>query len=112
MVLLRNDGKNHEEIIDFISYSYRSVAYWCIHGNPDDLESFKDGRAQGNYRKATPECIAELLSVIKQEPIVFGYKFGRWTTGPRILIVLDNASYHKKQTIIDQLANECPNLER
>lgn len=80
MVLLRNDGKTYEEIMAFIGCSYRSVAHWCIHGNPDDLSSFKDGRAAGNYRKATPEYIAELLSVIEQEPIVFGYEFGRWTT--------------------------------
>ena len=31
--------------------------------------------------------------------------------GPRILIVLDNASDRKKQTVIDQLVLECPNLE-
>jgi transposase len=31
--------------------------------------------------------------------------------GPKILIVLDNTSYHKKQTVIDQLADEYPNLE-
>ena len=80
MVLLRNDGKTYEEIVGFIGCSYRSVAHWCIHGDPDDLESFKDGRAQGNYRKATPEYIAELLRVIEQEPIAFGYEFGRWTT--------------------------------
>jgi transposase len=80
MLLLRNDGKTYEEIMGFIGCSYRSVAHWCIHGNPDDLESFKDGRAQGNYRKATPEYIAELLNVIEQEPIAFGYEFGRWTT--------------------------------
>ena len=61
----------------FIGCSYRSVAHWCIHGDPDHLESFKDGRAQGNYRKATPEYIAELLSVIEQEPIAFGYE--SWT---------------------------------
>lgn len=80
MVLLRNDGKTYEEIMAFIGCSYRSVAHWCIHGNPDDLSSFKDGRAEGNYRKATPEYIAELLNVIEQEPITFGYEFGRWTT--------------------------------
>jgi transposase len=32
-------------------------------------------------------------------------------SGRRILIVLDNASYHKKQTVIDQMTDECPNLE-
>jgi transposase len=80
MVLLRNDGKTYEEIMAFIGCSYRSVAYWCVHGNPDDLDSFKDGRSEGNYRKATPEYIEELLRIIEQEPKEFGYEFGRWTT--------------------------------
>ncbi|MBW4518051.1 MAG: IS630 family transposase [Timaviella obliquedivisa GSE-PSE-MK23-08B] len=80
MLLLRNDGKTYEEIMDFIGCSYRSVAYWCVHGNPDDLESLKDGRAQGNYRKATPEYIEQLLRVVEQTPMELGYEFGRWTT--------------------------------
>ena len=45
MVLLRNDGETYEEIMGFIGCSYQSVAHGCIHGNPDDLASFKDGRA-------------------------------------------------------------------
>jgi hypothetical protein len=28
--------------------------------------------------------------------------------GPRILLVLDNASYHKKQAILDHIAAPCP----
>lgn len=80
MLLLRNDGKTYEEIMAFIGCSYRSVVHWCAHGNPDDLDSFKDGRAKGNYRKATPEYIDELLKVIEQQPSEFGYEFGRWTT--------------------------------
>lgn len=55
MLLLRHDGKTYEEISQFIGCSYRSVAHWCVHGNPDDLDSLKDERSQGNYRKATPE---------------------------------------------------------
>jgi transposase len=80
MLLLRNDGKTYEEIMDFIGCSYRSVAHWCVHGNPDDLESFKDGRSQGNYRKATTEYIEQLLQVVEQTPTELGYEFGRWTT--------------------------------
>jgi transposase len=80
MLLLRNDGKTYEEIMDFIGCSYRSVAHWCVHGNPDDLESLKDGRSQGNYRKATTEYIEQLLQVVEQTPMELGYEFGRWTT--------------------------------
>ncbi len=80
MLLLRNDGKTYEEIMAFIGCSYRSVAHWCIRGNPDDLESLKDQRSKGNYRKATPEYIERLLMVVEQLPSELGYEFGRWTT--------------------------------
>lgn len=80
MLLLRNDGKTYEEISAFIGCSYRSVALWCVKGNPDDLESLKDERRHGNYRKATPEYIEQLMVVIEQVPSQFGYEFGRWTT--------------------------------
>ena len=80
MLLLRNDGKTYEEIMTFIGCSYRSVAHWCIHGNPDDLERLKDQRSKGNYRKATTEYIERLLVVIEQSPCEFSYEFGRWTT--------------------------------
>ena len=32
MLLLMNDGKTYAEITDFLGCSYRSVAYWCCHG--------------------------------------------------------------------------------
>jgi len=34
MLLLRNDGKTYEEIVNFIGCSYRSVAHWCVAGIP------------------------------------------------------------------------------
>jgi transposase len=80
MLLLRHDGKTYQEISAFIGCSYRSVAHWCVRGNPDDLESLKDERRHGNYRKATPEYIEQLMQVIEQAPSEFGYEFGRWTT--------------------------------
>ena len=52
-----DDGKTYQEITDWLGCSYRSVAYWCVHGDPDNLESLNDGRNQGNYRKATDEYI-------------------------------------------------------
>ena len=50
-----------------------------MHGDPDNLESFKDGRAKGNFRKATKEYIDLLLITIDKEPSEFGYEFGRWS---------------------------------
>ena len=31
------------------------VAYWCVHGDPDNLDILRDKMQQGNYRKATEE---------------------------------------------------------
>ena len=48
ILLLMNDGKTYHEISEFLGCSYRSVAYWCVHGDPDKLESLRDGREKGN----------------------------------------------------------------
>jgi hypothetical protein len=50
-----NEGKTYQEIANFLEISYPKVAYWAVHGDPDKMESFIDGRSQGNFRKATPE---------------------------------------------------------
>jgi transposase len=79
ILLLYNDGKTYQEIQKFIGCGYRTVAYWCVHGDPDNLDSLRDRREQGNYRKATEEYIALLLEVAEKPPGEFGYEFGRWT---------------------------------
>lgn len=79
ILLLQNDGKTYEEIAKFNGCGYRTVAHWCIHGDPDNLDSLKDKRQQGNYRKATEQYIELLLEVIELPPEKFGYEFGRWT---------------------------------
>jgi transposase len=78
-LLLQNDGKTYAEIADFIGCGYRTVAYWCVHGDPNNLDTLRDKRQQGNYRKATEEYIDLLLKVSEKEPSEFGYEFGRWT---------------------------------
>lgn len=47
ILLLQNDGKTYEKIADFIGCGYRTVAYWCVHGNPDNLDSLRDKRSSG-----------------------------------------------------------------
>lgn len=79
MLLLMNDGKTYAEITDFIGCSYRSVAYWCCHGDPNNLESLKDQRKKGNKRKATDKYIELLMETIEKEPEEYQYEFGRWT---------------------------------
>lgn len=79
ILLLQNDGKTYQEIQEFLGCGYRTVAYWCVHGDPDNLDSLRDRREQGNYRKATEEYIVLLLEVAEKAPSEFGYEFGRWT---------------------------------
>src|SRR4028119_2453659 len=94
MLLLLNDGKTYQEISAFLGCAYRSVAYWCVHGDPDNLESLKDQRGKGNHRKATSGYIEQLMEVIEKEPSELGYEFGRWT-GERL------SSYLAEQTGIE-----------
>ena len=79
MLLLMNDGKTYREISDFIGCSERTVVYWCVQGDPDNLESLRDGREQGNYQKATSVYIQLLMETIEKAPDELGYEFGRWT---------------------------------
>ncbi len=51
----------------------------CVHGDPDNLESLRDKREKGNYRKATEEYIQLLLDIVEKELSELGYDFGRWT---------------------------------
>jgi transposase len=80
ILLLQNDGKTYEEIADFLGCSYRTVAYWCVHGDPDNLDSLRDRRERGNYRKASDAYIKLLLEVVKQPPRQLGYDFELWTS--------------------------------
>jgi transposase len=79
IMLLANDGKTQQQISDFLGCSLRTISHWFTHGDPDDLESFRDGRGAGNHAKATPEYITLLLEAVEKEPTEFGYEFGRWT---------------------------------
>jgi len=79
ILLLMNDGKTYQEISNFLELAYPTVAYWAVHGDPDNLESFLDGRREGNFRKVTKEYENLLLEVVEKDPGEYGYEFGRWT---------------------------------
>jgi transposase len=80
IVLLRNDGKTYEQIAEFLSCTAKTAARWCKQYNREDLGSLRDGRAQGNHVKATPEYIELLVTTVDESPQAHGYEFGRWTT--------------------------------
>lgn len=49
IILLQNDGKTYQEISTFLGCSPRTVAYWCMHGDPDNLESLHNKREYEHY---------------------------------------------------------------
>lgn len=79
ILLLLNDGKTHKEVAALIGCGVRTVDYWFVHGDADNLDSLRDKRAQGNYQKATGEYINLLMEVVEKEPAYFGYEFGNWS---------------------------------
>ncbi len=79
ILLLLNDGKTQDKIAKFLGCSLNKVSYWCVHGDPDNLESLKDERMKGNHKKATDKYIEILLETIDKEPQELGYEFGIWT---------------------------------
>jgi transposase len=94
IILLQNDGRTQQEISKFLGCSPRTVAYWCMHGDPDNLETLHNKRDREHYRKATPEYIELLLKTVECSPSDNGYEFGRWTA-ERL------ATYLTEQTGID-----------
>lgn len=89
ILLLLNDGKTQAKIADFLGCSLNKISYWCVHGDPDNLESLKDERMRGNHKKATDKYIEILLETIDKEPQELGYEFGRWTA-KRLATYLEN----------------------
>ena len=77
--LLENDGKNYQEIAEFLGCSAKTVAYWAVHGSANNLDTLQDKRKKGNHAKATEEYIEILLEIVEKEPHELGYEFGRWT---------------------------------
>lgn len=88
ILMLLNDGKTQAKIAEFLGCSVNKVSYWCIHGDPDNLESLKDDRMKGNHRKVTDKYIEILMETVEKEPQELGYQFGRWT-GQRLAIYLE-----------------------
>ena len=40
ILLLMNDGKTYQDISSFLDISYPTVAYWAVHGDPDNWKVF------------------------------------------------------------------------
>jgi transposase len=118
--LLLNDGKTQAQIAEFLGCSLNKVSYWCVHGDPENLESLKDERMKGNHKKTTDKYIEILLETIDKEPEELGYEFGRWTalkisnifrkkyrnSIKRLTSKEDIKSIEELETLLHQLLNE------
>lgn len=91
ILLLINDGKTYQDISKFLDIAYAKVADWAVQGDPDNKNSFLDGRRGGNFRKVTQEYEDLLLEVVEKEPAEYGYEFGRWTAA-RLATYLEQAT--------------------
>lgn len=89
--LLENDGKNYQEIAEFLGCSPKTVAYWAAHGSPKNLDTLQDKRVKGNNQKATEEYINLLVEIVDKEPTELGCEFGRWT-GKRLSEYLEEVT--------------------
>ncbi len=64
------------------------------------------GESETFYNK-----ISSLNEAVKEEWVSLGNQESDFTNnGPRIIIVLDNASFHKKKEIIEKIESEFPNI--
>jgi len=91
ILLLINDGKTYQKISEFMEIAYTTVAYWSVHGDPDNLDIFLDKRSPGNFRKVTPDhpsgdgkSTVEFIKYLQNK-----YK------NRKIILSWDGASYHK-----------------
>ncbi|MBD2564395.1 MULTISPECIES: helix-turn-helix domain-containing protein [Nostoc] len=75
ILLLMNEGRTQEEIALIIGFYRRTVAYWCVYGDPNTIESLEDGRIKREYRKANQVYIDKLLETVDKHPRELGYEF-------------------------------------
>ena len=61
ILLLLNDGKIQSKIAEFLGCSVNKVSYWCVKGDPDNLESLIDESLKGNHKKVTDKYLEILL---------------------------------------------------
>ena len=58
------------------------------------------------------ESLEKLNNFVGTEWVKQGNKLELYQRiGPRVLVILDNASYHKRQDIIDKIAQSLPNIQ-
>jgi len=65
ILLLLNDAKTQSKIAEFLGCSVNKVSYWCLKGDPDNLESLINKRMKRNHKKAIDKYREILLETIE-----------------------------------------------
>ena len=71
--------RRKKKLLNLSGVRTNKICFWCVHGDPDNLESLKDEKMNGNHHKATEKYIEILLETIDKAPQELGYEFGRWS---------------------------------
>ena len=71
--------RRKKKLLNLSGVRFHKICFWCVHGDPDNLESLKDEKMKGNHHKATEKYIEILLETIDKDPQELGYEFGRWS---------------------------------
>ncbi|MEG4444355.1 winged helix-turn-helix domain-containing protein [Microcoleus sp. AT9_B5] len=71
----------------------------------ENLDSFKDNRMKGNYRKATEKYINLLLETVEVDPEKYGYEFGRWTTARLAIYLGEQTGIELSSTQVRRILN-------
>ncbi len=57
ILLLLNDGKTQSKIAEVLGCSVNKVSYWCLKGDPENLESLIDEKMKETHKKVTDKYI-------------------------------------------------------
>jgi transposase len=103
ILLLRNEGRTQAEMAEFLGCSRRTVAYWCTHGDPNDIVSLQDRKHQGNNRKITDEYYHKLLESAQKDPLELGLDFEKWTANRLANYMFDILGIHLSSSQIRRI---------
>jgi hemoglobin-like flavoprotein len=70
ILLLINEGRNSKEISNLIGCSYRTVAYWNIHSDPDKIETLRVPPDLKNDRKTTISSDPDTVETLETQPVM------------------------------------------
>jgi transposase len=126
-------GRSSERYLNLLAFLLRQLLIG-VHGDPNNIESLEDRRKRGRvnvmgalrYSDKKRLCFlikkGDSVTFYEQIKIFYNALIQEWIEGgnkaedfkenaAQIIIILDNASFHKKQDIIEQISAEFPKIK-